>query len=647
MADPKEYIEIGDFRPGIYSDLMATGNTASSSTQLVTRGYQGSNGAAVVENTFDCRADDSGALVPFWRKNIGNTLFRMPPGLISTPPSTAAYWPGGIPVVYTLDGRQNRMRVESGWMGSPLGATVLYGMYFSPGGTSTYDAFVQGMEVDAGGTRNNLYWTKWTPAIQPATRLIPSGNISFSRGQNIATLATDGAWLYSQVITADFPNPGTALTLYNGTIAANEVAFIGSNLSTNGIAGNTYDETCYFFASQQQAVSIKFTDFLYATGYADFATNRTGMPAVTVTWIAPTNTTLAAMHQGRLVLASWTSRSTSLTTNGGGDRLYYSPVRRPTGFVPATSRSTYLPLVPGETPTSPIGTIGVVTADQLFVAKAKEGAVIISGDLSNPTIRNIPYAEPTGGVIMSGVQTSIGYIYGSPNGIFVWQGGDTTQKLSMQLDGFFWDHTLGTEAQVGGTVFKYTGSRGRFGWWNEHVFVPNNFVLDTTNGGWWKISTTNDTAYNVYDVDDLNHLYCFPWRVTPTQLRMFDTYSTESLASSYSWQSQPLMETRGRRQSFQEIRALVTHRGTTPATMTVTLTGYNQDGSSVTPVATTFTIPVNQNPQLLYKYITPNFLAEYVQVRIQMNSNLSTDQAPKLHNIRFGVSERARSIRTP
>jgi hypothetical protein len=44
-----------------------------------------------------------------------------------------------------------------------------------------------------------------------------------------------------------------------------------------------------------------------------------------------------------------------------------------------------------------------------------------------------------------------------------------------------------------------------------------------------------------------------------------------------------------------------------------------------------------------WKDIAPNFQAEYVQVRIQATAGVSTSAAPKIHSIKFGVRDAART----
>jgi hypothetical protein len=299
-------------------------------------------------------------------------------------------------------------------------------------------------------------------------------------------------------------------------------------------------------------------------------------------------------------------------------------------------------LIAGDDQISRIGAIGVVAADQLLIVKARDGGVVISGSINNPTIRRMPYVESTHGVICQGAMTPLGLVYGSKTGIYAWTGGDTAVKLSPQIDGFFWNHAQNTTDDI------YMANRGRMAYWNEYIVVPNNYVYNSRVNSWWRFSGATNVPYNVYDIDRQDRMFAFPYKLTTTQNTLYHIYDQAILAQTYSWQSQPLLETRGRKTSFQEVRMVVTHKGSSAATITVTLTGYTSTGAAVTPAVIIFTVPTNTAsvPQLLYKDIAPNFQAEYVQVRIQADSGNANDAAPKVHSIKFGTRDSARTIRT-
>jgi hypothetical protein len=263
----------------------------------------------------------------------------------------------------------------------------------------------------------------------------------------------------------------------------------------------------------------------------------------TITDIAggPSNPYMLVSHQGRLVFPDRRRSAPHISSLGAtldygsvDDLLFYSNYALPTqdfvsppltsdkgeanaayGPYPTTTQEPYFSMLVAEDSPSAFGTVGVVTIDQLLLVKHTGGGSLVAGDLDNPTHQRLPYIEPTGGLVHKGCHTPIGFVYGSPNGIFSWQGGDATQRISPQLDGFFWDHTDGSADE------SYAGSRGRMAYWNGYIFVPNNYIFDIETQSWWRAAvptlTPGDQSapYNCFDVSPDGILYGFPYRHAP------------------------------------------------------------------------------------------------------------------------------------
>lgn len=434
--------------------------------------------------------------------------------------------------------------------------------------------------------------------------------------------------------------------------------------------------------------------------------------------------TLAITHQGRMVIADRriTVQSHGLTDDAGNKRNIYSaddviffgdqylpmqnyqdPPDATVGgianaaydFWAAATHENYLVLPVAEDSVAPIGTVGVVGVDQMLAVKHWGGGALITGDMNSPTIRRLPFLEPTRGINHFGIASPLGFVYGSTDGVFAWQGGDTSQKLSSQIEGFFWNHVNEVEsepAKFAGATYQtldqtpeiYAGSRGRFGFWNGFVCVPNNYLLDTRTGSWWRFPDEVPKPgvggfnaeyfpyepYNVYlSTGETNpaspgefpgRLLAFPHRnFHPTDLgspRPFvHVFDIDQLVSRYSWQSHPIIETQGRTLSFQEIRMVVTPKiSAGDQRIRVVLEGITERGAATTSTTTlTIPAPATENPQLIRADITPNFQGEYVTVRIEADSNpdISTDDfaipAPKIHSFALGYKDRARSTRNP
>jgi hypothetical protein len=338
-------------------------------------------------------------------------------------------------------------------------------------------------------------------------------------------------------------------------------------------------------------------------------------------------------HQGRVVVLdkSLVGFSSSAMYR---DYLTYSAVD---SLATATTVLQY-----GESSQGGTGFMVSLTADQLLVVKNNGGGYIISGDIANPTVRHLPYIEPANGITSTPASSNIGLVYGTRNGVFNWAGGVTSEKLSNQIDGFFWDHTNAS------TTETYMGQRARFDYFHPWIAVPNNYLYDTRTKAWWRLEAptiNGSTPYNVYGVGPSSgKLYAFPYKLTATQNTLWDVYDSTILATDYAWNSQPLVESMDRVQSFQDVTIVASPGSNTSAcTITVTLTGFNGTGVAVTPVAVDFqfTGDGSGSPVILRKLLAANFTAMYVTCNIAASGG--SNAAPKIHKITIGHSDRTRN----
>jgi len=344
-------------------------------------------------------------------------------------------------------------------------------------------------------------------------------------------------------------------------------------------------------------------------------------------------------HQGRMVAITRTQKQTGELTGGSEEwgiiteSVTYSPVQ---DFYGELGFGCFETAQFGEEKPFRSGVVASITADEIIFIKDREGAVLVRGDLDNPTVVQLPYVESTHGAYNIPAKTNFGLVYGTVNGVYVWEGGESSRHLSAQLDGWFWNHDVS---------LNYLGNRGRFAWWNPWVVAPNNFVFDSRTESWWRIDTPANTnvSCNVADVVNTgNRLYLFPHKINGSAKPMWYTATPDNLADTYTWQSQPLMETRARVVTVQEVHIVVTPASTAAGSVAVTLTGYDKDGTAVTPVTVTFTLAANTNPQMLHKDVAANFQATHMQVKIVVNANDTNAPAPKIHSVKLATATRAR-----
>lgn len=716
MAAPEEFVEITDFRPGIWSDMYAasrSGDFALPSASTIKANMPG-NGAATIENTFNCKSDKGGSLVPLPERIVSDIT--PVTGHIPADQYTTAHRPAAFPAAYLLDAEVS----PPSWYfnittGNPLPGVnlnamsiyTLWGFFHAQDGLGVSDGYflyVLGREYRPYAPFEPVYDYLFTRSIGGGAperfgpgvngrefMNFPTGSLTTSRldnGSDPDVIAAFGVLFSVEsttpvivgLVSYGFNGNPSGTQMQQGAIPAGEQAWLTAYHATPGSGvtvkrPSTYSPPTILFSSMagrdgHTVIGMSLGTDGYDVGAAhpvdEWSWHENDAAVDTNLRNAPYTPYMLIAHQGRIVMpdstgykgyfASRENDPTPAAVDGwsmffSDDILWYSGWAQPIGdvYTPvATERMrSYTPLQVAEDQVSKIGVLGVVTGDELLVVKARGGGVTVRGDLDNPTIRRLPHIESTHGITSKGAQTPIGYVYGTRTGVFVFDGGDATRKLSRQIDGFFWNPYAEEDIVL-------EGSYGRFAYWNDMVFAPNNYVYDVETDSWWRLDDRLIIDldpltymawphYNIYVPDNVGNLLCFPYKVTEATAdnsgRVCHQLDSGFLATTYSWQSHPLVETRGRRVSFQDVRILATSRSA--ATITVTLTGFDEEGATIASPSVVLTCAANDDrPQLLREDIAPNFVAEYVSLRVQTDAGNLDDPAPKIHSIRLGIRPR-------
>lgn len=283
-------------------------------------------------------------------------------------------------------------------------------------------------------------------------------------------------------------------------------------------------------------------------------------------------------HQNRIIYLlanSW------LWTTGGGlvaqfEEWYYTD---PPNTVPGNGNPDSLAqdvVFVQEWPVG-VGAWGSMSAGELFLVKNRGGGFIVSGDLNNPTVTFLGGVTPSFTRAYLSAQTPVGMAYASAaNGCWLWNGSNVSQKISEQLnDDFFISPNQPPNVAIQGAMQA----------WQDLLLAPNNYVYDTTNGGWWKLD--NQTVpYSWYGVSyEGLSLYAFPGFVTSHTQPIAYRYSKNHPASAWQWVSYPLQVSKNESITIKEIVLRVQGAGT----LTVTATGVNATTGTTLPASYTFT----------------------------------------------------------
>lgn len=289
-----------------------------------------------------------------------------------------------------------------------------------------------------------------------------------------------------------------------------------------------------------------------------------------------------------------------------------------------------------------VGAMASMNQSDLYGVRANRGGFIIRGDMLNsPVVQQIPGVVSTGPYPHRPVVTPLGMIYGTPFGVFAWNGGDVSQSVSPLLESAFW-LIPGTHER---NIRSPLTSVGTFAFKYPFVYAPNNWIMDIRNGGWFRVHPTTDlttdntlgAGYNIghWAAGSADHMWGMPLEITTegrnANLAMVGFDHTLG-ALNWSWKSQPLVKTVNRFVKFREMNATVQGNGF----FSVTLEG--ADGASQTVA---FEVNSNSRPVLVTLPLAID--AQDVVVKIISQGRNSSTDAPSLRKINFGY-QTTRSI---
>ena len=372
--------------------------------------------------------------------------------------------------------------------------------------------------------------------------------------------------------------------------------------------------------------------------------NNSGIADTSSTLLSLVNPHFFFAHQGRLVVGFGLGTGTNGAPLGpeqgdaagnrfrfvdGGTALGWSePNNLTSGFeLDANPFDADVP--------SGAGAWASMNANEAILIKDRGGAVVIRGDLAAPQRVRLPGVPSTYGAGCIPVSTPLGLIYGTRHGVWSWTGSDTAQLLSPNLDGWFWK-PLASQFDTRGVVADKLlplQPKGKFAYSHPWIFAPNNWVMDTRTGGWFRLSTTRYYAH--YEVSANGSVYAIPPAISTTDgLTVADRYDpdSESRATSYQWRSQPLQRARGKRIQVREIEIVA--GGLDSSTIQVQVYG----SESSFPQSHTFTLSGGTDRPRVYR-AQVSIVAHDAQVLVTATGAGGTNNAPTLYRLTLSYQE--------
>lgn len=309
------------------------------------------------------------------------------------------------------------------------------------------------------------------------------------------------------------------------------------------------------------------------------------------------------VHQGRIIIHQVTAYSHGAQTAWQtSENVRYTDVYNPS-IVSAIFN--YVP----ENPNG-YAFMASMSANELFALK-RSGAVVITGDLVDPLVTNLPMV-PGSRDSHRPAHTPLGLVYGSrDSGIWVWAHSDGAQHLSPYMTPDFWNIT---EIAMLGAIYQFEGCE-------RWILAPNNWLYSIDTQSWWRLDDPAYATIRFFSRFD-NVIYGAITSYTHTNKNAVFSWLLDAKSSAWSWQSQPVWSTLDRVVEVREIELEAKGQGT------VTVTSYGPTG---TPITSSFTLANTGYPERLRANHTNK--VQGLQIKITADSGNTSIDAPTVYAV--------------
>jgi hypothetical protein len=286
-----------------------------------------------------------------------------------------------------------------------------------------------------------------------------------------------------------------------------------------------------------------------------------------------------------------------------------------------------------------------MSVGELMLLKKNGGGLIIYGDIDAVTSAiPMPGVQSTGDFVGKANAGPLGLVYCSEErGAWVWNGGNTAQKISAQLRDSFYDATTPTGMEGNNYGFDVTH-------WQNWIVFSNNYLYDLDTGGWWQIypgdgnDTDDVTGHTFWWWNESrfgNQMWAAPLKfgtapgLTDVWWYLFDS---KVPAPHWQWQSLPI-HVDANADRVLDVRQVIVRlsdpSGSDTATATVTVNGEDIG-----------TVPnVDAGPPTIGQDATQFRLNCGVtgigDIVIRVNGDGDTGSSPILHSIDIGYEVRS------
>jgi len=284
-----------------------------------------------------------------------------------------------------------------------------------------------------------------------------------------------------------------------------------------------------------------------------------------------------------------------------------------------------------------IGTWGTVSTGEFIIIYQGGGGTIVYGDIQFPSSAVfMPAITGTGSGIGPGIPTPIGLVYCTDyDGVWVWNGGNTSQKISNQLvDNNFIRPIPPNVSVIGCSTHNDV--------WDNWVFFANNWVFDCLTNSWWQCENPATALFDCHAGGALLTQNFYSGSTTAigpgiTSCSVVQ-WNKAQPANSYRWVSNPISQP-GALVSMQAVEIVASNPASTPAEVIITPTappGTPPYPNQNTNQALTFTLPPNVASYRAMQ--TCGFSNYNICLQIDASNPNTTNSAPIIHEITVGFN---------
>jgi hypothetical protein len=192
------------------------------------------------------------------------------------------------------------------------------------------------------------------------------------------------------------------------------------------------------------------------------------------------------------------------------------------------------------------GAWGSISVGELVLIKKGTGGVIVTGDIESPnSVIYLPGIQSTGDIVGRANANQIGLIYCSEGrGAWLWNGGNTSEKISPQLRDNFFD--------CASTVIPSNNYGFYSESWQDWIMFSNNWLFNPDTNSWWciwpQLGEGNDEVigqtYFWWTKGRLGYQrYAAPLKIDNVGdygTNWFSRFDSTVPASNWSWTSLPM-----------------------------------------------------------------------------------------------------------